>query len=122
MHLGREVLSLRGDCGRFGGGGVVNCFFNFLGREFFVFAHRPHSSPAPLCSRTTEQPPTKVGGFARVAGDWKSTRFAPRAGDALTATCVDSAKPWPRICMAEANRLEAGGFNLVMEIKSSALP
>ena len=69
----------------------------------------------------TEQPPTEVGGFTRVAGDWKSTHYAPRVGNAVASQIAWSSKT-QRSCKAEADRLEAGGFNLVIDSKQRSLP
>ena len=63
---------------------------------------------------TTEQPPTEVGGFTRVAGDWKSTHYAPRVGNAASSQIAWSSKT-QRSCKDEADRLEAGDFNLVID-------
>ena len=51
-----------------------------------------------------EQPPTEVGGFARVAEDWKSTRFAPRAGNHSSDTWFVHRR-LQRNSKAEADRL-----------------
>jgi hypothetical protein len=63
----------------------------------------------------TEQPPTEVGGFTRVAEDWKSTHYAPRVENAESSQIAWSSKT-RRSRKAEADRLEAGGFNPLMEI------
>lgn len=64
---------------------------------------------------STEQPPIEVGGFARFAEDWKSIRFTNRAGYPDLMQCLDTRSPRSR--MTKADRLEAGGFNLEMEIR-----
>ena len=55
----------------------------------------------------TEQPPTEVGGFTRVAGDWKSTHYAPRVGNAASSQIACSSKP------KEAARLKLTGWKPV---------
>ena len=62
---------------------------------------------AELAAMLTEQPPTEVGGFTRVAGDWKSTHYAPRVGNAASSQIACSSKP------KEAARLKLTGWKPV---------
>lgn len=69
-----------------------------------------------ITSRNTEQPPTEVGRFTRIAEDWKSTHYASRVRDTASSQIAWSSKV-QRSSMAESDRLEAGGFNLVIDTK-----
>lgn len=78
--------------------------------KFFTSRARPY----------TEQPPTEVGGFTRVAENSKSTHYAPRVENDESSQIAWSSKT-QRSCKAEADRLEAGGFNLVIDSKTEYL-
>lgn len=56
----------------------------------------------------TERPPIEVGGFARFAGDWKSTRYATRAGHPPLHNLLDHRGP------KEAAWLKLTGWKLVV--------
>ena len=66
-----------------------------------------HELGVSLFAVPTEQPPTEVGGFTRVAGDWKSTHYAPRVGNAASSQIACSSKP------KEAARLKLTGWKPV---------
>ena len=71
----------------------------------------------PAIEPETEEPPTEVGGFTRVAENSKSTHYAPRVENAESSQIAWSSKT-QRSRKAEADRMEAGGFNPLMENKT----